>query len=53
MHGWGAEFPITTTILVIGPEGTGKSATINRLLGKDVCPTDAFGLCTKKVTLGA
>ena len=47
----GAEFPISTTILVIGPTGCGKSATINRLLGQDLCPTSAYGLCTKKVRL--
>ena len=43
------EFPLPTTILMLGATGTGKSATINAILGEDACSTSATGACTKKV----
>ena len=42
-------FPLTTTILVLGPVGSGKSAAINAVLGREACETSATAACTKKV----
>lgn len=43
-----ADFPLTTTVLVLGPLGCGKSATINRILDERLCPTSATGRGTSK-----
>ena len=42
-------YPLTTTVLVLGPLGSGKSATINAILGAQACDTSATTACTKKV----
>ena len=42
-------FPLHTTVLVIGPVGSGKSALINSILGEKACETSATSACTRKV----
>ena len=38
------------TVMVIGISGSGKSSTINSLLGREAVAVDPFGAGTKKVT---
>jgi septin family protein len=44
-----SNLPFTTTVMLLGISGSGKSSVINSLLGRQACNTDAFGLATKKV----